>query len=215
VKIDIGYWLGEAEQVLVGAWQWRKARSLQDMLDIRTEELIDERGGEDERPAGDPDELFYLQMSTEIALSRAGLLLGHTTLGGRFYNSGREVRATITGLAPAEVVGWLELVTAGTRYTVLAHRPYKPGQPVEDRATRARDTGVASTRDIFTGDEEFPTGVRQPAHEVFMMYPVRRSVGQELRDCWQVTVYDTQWGENDLFPFLLGEAHSRTESVQA
>jgi hypothetical protein len=216
-KIDIGYRLGEAEQVIVGGWHWRKARSFEDVLAISTKDLIDECGGDPaDRADDDFDGLFYLQTATEIALTRAGLLVGMSILGGRYECGKHEFRAAVTGLVYSDdVVGWLDRITAGTRYRVLAHLPYAPGQTPDEPAIRNRDTGVVYAREVATGIETQFIGGRETAHEIFMRYPARRSAGRQLRACWQVTVYDTEWGDSELFPFLLGEALERQNPVRA
>lgn len=213
-RIDIGYWLGEAEQLIMSGWRWRKARTFADMRDISIKDLIAERGDEDDHPNAGEDSAVYLQTAVEIALTRAGMLVDHSILGGRYELSGRKMRAVITGHAPTEVLTWLKGITYSTRYEVVAHRPYKPGQPVEDAATRARETGVTAGREIATGDPLFFVGGRQTSHELFTRYPVRPSAGRELRDCWQITIYDPQWGGNDLFAFLLDTLDTRSQEAR-
>ena len=76
-KIDIGYWLGEAEQAIVGAWQWRKARTFADLRDMHIEDL------DDELAATDDGSLPYRrQIETEIALTQAGMLTLVGSTGG-------------------------------------------------------------------------------------------------------------------------------------
>lgn len=212
MKTDIGYWLGEAEHLLVNGWRWRKARTFADLLAGNIDDLIRHRDEEaDQVTDGDP--AYWQRLTTEITLNRCGVFTEHSVGGGHRTYARLEYRAALTCLvADDAVLSWLtdlaHQLGAGIRSHTL-HVP-APGD-TETRAERLQRTGVATIRGLETGKEYLHVGGASTRRELFREYPVHPAAGRELRAARQVTIYDPQWGDSDLFTNLLTAALDRQQ----
>lgn len=213
MKIDVGFLLGEAEHLLTTWWRFRKARSFADLLDRNITELIAGREDEADDPGGDPG--YWQMLTTEIQLNRCGMLTEYAAAGGRNENSGLEYRAAVTGfVTDPDVLTWLEVLLGGSRYRMQLHHLYvPPAGDTETIAERTRRTGISTVRGIDSHNGYMSMGRAETGRDLFMLYPVHPAAGRELRAATRVTIYDSQWGDSDLFSVLLTAALDRTPST--
>jgi hypothetical protein len=195
----LGDLYGEVEHRIVAGWHYRKVRTFQDLLDMEIADDLYERDREFE-PAR------WQQLTTEMALLRCGLFITGAGPGGRNEKADIEYRASVAGFADDATVAWLTEILDESLYELDVQDLYVTG----DRAP-----GVPLVRDASTHARWGCLGRPQDAREILRTFPVPRRVRGELTGRRQVIVFDPEWGDSDLFSFLLDAALARQAAVGA
>jgi hypothetical protein len=199
--------LATARRFLANVWRWRTARTFDDLLAINIRRILAIRC----------DPAWATKASAEVELNRCGMLTGAGVNAFEDY-SGHRFRAGVTGFADDTVKAWLTAITADTDFKMWAY-PLLTDHP---------DTGGVWCGPLWciVNNKPHPEcpyddciaevyaqiitiGQQRDARGIFQAYPVRRSVGAELRRRWQVTILDPNWGSSNLFDFLLNAAREQ------
>lgn len=210
------------------AWRtWHRARTYNDLLAINTNRLA---GLLDNLSPLLSDDKGREMLTTQIELNRAGFFTLTAQPGGvdeGLYGSPIQHRAAIHVIIPDNgdwdrLEDWLynhdhlainrdEKGTGGIDFTVLElHNP--------DHTTGQRDVGPIAIRGVPVTRAGTPENGWRPvgflgrqatAAELYDTYPAKPDAMAQLYRGWQITIYDTAWGESTLFTVLAEAAKAR------
>jgi hypothetical protein len=221
-----------AVAVAKGRWQWRKARSLADLANLRADQIARNLPGVGRRPRtaylngdgtvrlGPPatavEQSTKTMYSALVALGRTGVVV-HDWHPGTFTEATGEhpamaTRACVAGFADDETKDWLDslLYYAGKEPGATGYELgsvldlWAPGQEDYERWD-----GVDAHRSRGHWVERIddtPTvriGDQMTAREVYRAFPTRGRVQRELRKAWLITIVAPTWGDNTMFADLL------------
>ncbi len=209
--------------VAAGWWRWRTARTVDNLANLQADRIARNLTAFADDDHG-PDWAMY---QTLVALGRAGVVVHSWRRGssGDVDGVALESRACVFGFADDETKDWLDnlLYYAGKEPGATDYKLdqvielWAPGCLEYDRSDgddNARFRGRPVGR-IGGAVTEY-IGRQMDARQIFRAFPTRRSVQQQLRRSWQISICAPAWGEStmfaDLLPLLYGKYPTSTPS---
>lgn len=208
--------IADAYTLAVGRWRWRKATDITTLANLQADRLS--RIADSLPVDGSDFGRQWMMHSALVALGRLGVVVDAwrpgTAAHGHEHGVVMETRAAVSGFASTEVKVQLDnlLYHAGLKsfgddaviyFTVK--NLWGPGGDSDykkfDGADSARWEGQPVER--MDGTPTSWIGGSTDARQIYRAFPTRRSVQEELREAWLITIADRQWGASTLFADLL------------